>query len=311
MAWLFILAGLVVLLLGAEFLVRGAAWLAEAFGVRPMIVGLTVVAIGTSAPELVVSLQFANQGLFGDALGNVYGSNIANIALILGSTALVMPIVMTEGARIRFELLFLVAASSITLIPLFTGNYSRALGITMIVGLALFIWILVERERRGREPRGLRPTKERSSSQFLVHGLMIPVGLTGLVFGGRWLVEGATEIAKDFGLSEGVIGATVVAIGTSLPELATSIVAARKGHSEMALGNVIGSNIFNLLMVLGCSATLYQLPVGDAQMTRTLIGLGLTVIMAALLLGPKTVNRVAGGCLVAIYIAYLTLEVMI
>ena len=308
MAWLWILIGLVVLTAGAELLVRGSAWIAEALGVRHMIVGLTVVAIGTSAPELVVSLIGATENKIGLVLGNVYGSNIANIAMILGITALIAPIAIKES-KIRFELIWLLAATACTVLSLFTESYGIALGAVMITGIVAFICSLVQRERKARPTRTERPP-DRSANQLAAHLAMVPAGLTGLIFGGKWLVGGAVTVATDLGMSEAVIGATIVAIGTSLPELATAIVAARKGHSELVIGNIIGSNIFNILMVIGVTATIVPLPVSWAEQgMRTMFGLGLTILLAVALLGPKRLPRPVGVVFLASYVAYLALEI--
>lgn len=306
--WLWILIGLVVLMIGAELLVRGSSWLAEAMGVRHMIVGLTVVAVGTSAPELVVALIAAVDDEPGLPLGTVYGSNIANLAMILGTTALVAPIVVKSG-KIRFELFWLLAATSLTFVPFFTDGYTRTFGIAMVLALVVFIYWLVARERRNRPTREHRQPTGHRPGQVLAHVLMIPVGLGCLVLGGRWLVDGAIDVAKALNMSPDTIGATIVAIGTSLPELATSIVAARKGHAELALGNIIGSNIFNILMVLGVTSTVVQLPVPwHEHGMRTVFGMALAVFVAILLLGPKRLSRVAGAILLASYVTYIALE---
>jgi cation:H+ antiporter len=307
-SWLWILLGLVVLTVGAELLVRGAAWIAEVLGVRHMVVGLTVVAIGTSAPELVVSLIAALNGNTGLPLGTVYGSNIANIALIMGVTALVTPIVI-KGGKVRFEMFWVLGATFVTIVPFFTGEYGIALGGMMILALAVFLYAIVNRERKSRPSREKKAPSDRGSGQVAIHVAMVLAGLVGLVFGGDWLVGGAVEVAKALEISDATIGATIVAIGTSLPELATSIVAARKGHAELALGNIIGSNIFNILMVLGVTAIAVPLPVTWAEHgMRTVFGLGLTVFMACLLLGPKRLSRPVGAVLLLSYITYIVLE---
>jgi cation:H+ antiporter len=306
--WLWILIGLVVLMVGAELLVRGSSWIAEAMGIRHMIVGLTVVAIGTSAPELVVALIATADGKPGLPLGTVYGSNIANLAMILGATALVTPIVLRSG-KIRFELFWLLAATGVTFVPFLTGGYSKVFGAGMVLALIVFIYWLVQRERKNRPTREHPEPSDRGPKQVLLHVLVVPLGLLGLVIGGEWLVDGAVDVAEALNMSEDVIGATIVAIGTSLPELATSIVAARKGHAELALGNIIGSNIFNILMVLGVTSIVVPLPVPWAEHgMRTVVGLALTIFVAALLLGRKRMNRFVGAVLLAAYVTYIVLE---
>jgi cation:H+ antiporter len=308
---LLILGGLVTLILAAEILVRGSAWIAEALGIRPLVVGLTVVAIGTSAPELVVSIIAAAEDKTDLVLGNIFGSNTANIALILGSTAAIKTI-QARDSKLRFEIYWLLFASLLTLIPFIWDEvYSRQLGIAMVVLIGLFLVTLVQRERRDRPTRRTEVGHHRTARQAVLHVLMVLGGIVGLVYGGEALVTGAVRVAVALSLSEAVIGATVIAIGTSLPELATSIVAARRGHPELAVGNVVGSNIFNILLVLGFTATIS--PIGAtwaAHGLRTLVPLVLACILAVLLLGPRRITRADGGILLVVYIGYLVAEAL-
>ena len=309
MAWLMIVGGLVVLVTGAEALVRGAAWIAEALGIRPLVVGLTVVAIGTSAPELIVSLIAANQGETGLVIGNIFGSNTANIALILGVTAVVRPINASKS-RIRFEVLWLVAASALTFAAFINGEFSQQLGALMAGLIILFIVILVIRERRSRPIRSTPKRDNHSAKQAFTYLGMTAGGGLLLYYGGQTLVLGATTVAKELGMSPPVIGATVVAIGTSLPELAASIVSARRGQPEMALGNIIGSNIFNILMVLGVTAAISPIPAQWAEHgTRLLIPMLLTLYLAFLLLKAKRITKLAGTILLISYISYIIWEI--
>ena len=180
----------------------------------------------------------------------------------------------------------------------------------MLVGIVLFIYSLVHRERKARPARQDRKPTDRTRGQVALHIAMVPTGLVGLIYGGQWLVDGAVVIATAIGMSEDVIGATVIAIGTSLPELATAIMAARKGHSELVLGNIIGSNIFNILMVIGVTSTIIELPVAwTDQGMRTVCGLGLAIFLAFMLLGPKRLPGSVGTVLLAVYVAYLGIEV--
>jgi len=311
MAWLMILAGLGVLGIGAEALVRGAAWIAEALGVRPLIVGLTVVAIGTSAPEMVVSVIAANQGETGLVIGNVFGSNTANLALILGLTAVVRPIDASDS-KMRFEILWLLAASLLTFVAFLGGEFSRQLGVAMTAMIVVFLIWLVLRERRGR-PKGPRETpRGKTAISGIAHLAMTAAGGLGLYYGGQWLVDGAITVAKDLGMSPPVIGATIVAIGTSLPELAASIVAARRGHPEMAVGNIVGSNVFNILLVLGVTATISPIPVGWAEHgIRMLVPMVLTVYVAFLLLRTMRIMKPAGMILLICYVWYIIWEILL
>jgi cation:H+ antiporter len=207
-------------------------------------------------------------------------------------------------------MIWLLVATAVTLLPFYTGSYGALFGGVMVAALVVFVCWLVRRERRARPAREHHEPTNRSAGQVALHIVMVPIGLVGLVYGGEWLVSSAVEIAEELGWSEAVIGATIVAIGTSLPELATAIMAARKGHSELVLGNIIGSNIFNILMVIGVTGTIIPLPVTwSEQGMRTVFGLGLSVLLAIVLLGPKRLPRSLGAVLLASYVVYLLLEV--
>ena len=308
--WLSILVGLVTLVVGAEVLVRGAAWIAQAMGIRPLVVGLTVVAMGTSAPELVVSVIAAWEGNEGIVVGNVFGSNVANLGMILGATAVVSPIVF-RSAKLRFELYWLLFASALTFIPLRRGVCDAWSGGVLVLLLIVFIVWLVRRERLAH-PERLSPDRQvRDLGHVAWNILFVLAGLAGLLFGGTWLKDGAVEVARTFEMDEAVIAATIVAIGTSLPELATSVVAARRGHPELGLGNIIGSNIFNILMVLGASALVAPIPyTWDGTGMRISISMAYAIVIAFLLLGPGRIGRRLGLALLLGYAGYLTLEVL-
>lgn len=256
----YLLAGLLLLVGGAEVLVRGAARLAAQFGIPPLIIGLTVVAFGTSAPETAVSVQAAYAGSGDLAIGNVLGSNIANVLLILGITALLAPLVVSRQL-IRLDVPLMIGASLLVYALALDGNLGRLDGVLLfgcIIAYSAFQVI------KGRKDKAAENNDE-FAEEYGLHeipkpyawainlGLLV-IGLALLVGGANLLVEGAVELARAFGLSELVIGLTVVAIGTSLPELATSLIAALKGERDIAVGNIVGSNIFNLLCVLGLTA---------------------------------------------------------
>jgi cation:H+ antiporter len=247
--------GLVLLVAGAELLVRGASRLAAAFGITPLVIGLTVVAFGTSAPELAVSLQSAWGGSADIALGNVLGSNVFNVLVILGLSAAVSPLVV-HLAVIRFDVPLMIAVSVAAWLMALDGRIGRADGALLFAGvIAYSVWSI----RAGRAQSPDLPAQalpERSRRSLLTSLLLVALGLVLLVLGARWLVQAATDIARALGLSELVIGLTIVAGGTSLPELATSVVAAARGQRDIAVGNVVGSNLFNLLSVLGGAALL-------------------------------------------------------
>lgn len=310
MAWLTIVAGLVVLGIAAEALVRGAGWIAEASGIRPLIVGLTVVAIGTSAPELVVSVIAANKGETGLVIGNIFGSNTANLALILGLIAIVRPIDASDS-KMRFAVLWLLVASLLTFLAFVSDEFSRQFGISMTAMVTVFIIWLVLRERKRRPERSTQTQQTKTSMGGLAHLTMTAGGGFGLYLGGRWLVDGAILVAKDIGMSPPVIGATIVAIGTSLPELAASIVAARRGHPEMAVGNIVGSNVFNILMVLGVTSTISPIPVAWAEHgIRMLVPMALTVFVAVLLLRTGRITKPVGIILLISYVWYIIWEIL-
>ncbi len=250
--------GLALLIVGAEALVRGASRLAAIMGISPLVIGLTVVAYGTGSPELAVVVQSALSGQSDIGLGNVVGSNISNVLFILGLSALVAPLVVSRRV-VRLEVLLMIGVSFLPLILALDGNLGRPEGVLLFAGAVAYNVVSLIRSRKegGEGEQGERPTENEvgesggESRGALVQILLILVGLALLVVGSRWLVNGAVAIAEAVGLSELIIGLTVVAIGTSLPELATSMAAAARGQRDIAVGNIIGSNVFNILVVLG------------------------------------------------------------
>ncbi|WP_456269167.1 calcium/sodium antiporter [Kushneria sp. AK178] len=259
MTLVYLVAGLVLLMGGAEVLVRGASKLAALFGIPSLVIGLTVVAFGTSAPETAVSVQSAFSGSGDLALGNVVGSNIANVLLILGLTAMVAPLIVSRQL-IRLDVPILIVAGLLVWALGANGVLSRldgALLFTCIVTYTLYMVISSLRESRkesASENPDAEPAPSRAPMAWLLYLVMIVAGLVLLVAGSHFLVEGATALARALGLSDLVIGLTVVAVGTSLPELATSIMAAARGERDIAVGNVVGSGLFNLLCVLGLAS---------------------------------------------------------
>jgi cation:H+ antiporter len=251
-------AGLVLLCGGAEMLVRAASRLAQAVGISPLVVGLTVVAFGTSAPELAVSVRAVWTDRPDVAIGNVLGSNISNVLLILGASALAAPLVVQQRL-LRVDVPLMVAASLVVLVMALDGAVGRVDGLVLFAGVVAYVVFAVRQSRR--ESAAVREEYERAYGKeqpaprgLLAQALLVVAGLALLLVGSHLLVEGAIEIAAALGLSELVISLTVVAVGTSLPELATSVVASLRGERDIAVGNVVGSNLFNLLAVLGVTA---------------------------------------------------------
>lgn len=292
-----IAAGLAVLVLAGDMLVRGAVNLALRLGIPALVVGLTIVAFGTSAPELLVSVQAVLAGAPALALGNVVGSNIANILLILGLSALVWP--MAGVAGLRRDLVVMLAAA-LALVPLFAlGELGRLAGAALVLGLVVY---LVQAFRTAADAEAPDVTPMSVPRALLIAGL----GLVALVVGARFLVDGAVNIARAAGLSEAFIGLSIVAVGTSLPELATSLVAAVRRQSALALGNVIGSNIFNVLGILGLTALIAPIPVEARFLSFDVpVMLAVSALLAVVLWRGGALGRWAGAALLAAYAAYL------
>ena len=306
-------AGLVVLVAGAEALVRGASRLATALGVRPLVVGLTVVAFGTSAPELAVGVGSALSGQPDIALGNVVGSNIANILLVLGLAAVVAP-VATATRIVRREVPVMIAASLLLWLMALSGRIERIEGLVLLTGIVAYTVYLARSSRSASVA-----VRAEFAAEFGVEaghrGRVIggslglgAAGLIGLVVGAGWIVDGAVALATTLGIPEVIVGLTVVAVGTSLPEVATSIAAGLRGHRDIAVGNVVGSCIFNILMVLGATAVVAPDPI---SISPSLLAVDLPLMVAAafaclpILYTGRLVSRREGLLLVAFYVAYL------
>ena len=258
------IVGFVILIKGAELLVDGASAMARRFKVSDLVIGLTVVAFGTSTPELFVNIMASIQGNTEIAIGNVVGSNIANIFLILGMSSIIYPLAVTKGTvwkEIPFSLLAAMVLFVVANDQLLDGSQVSALTrIDGLVFLSFFIIFIYYTTSIAARVEGMEEHVSAKQYSWLRSSLYIILGLAGLSFGGKWIVDGAIAIATRFGMSESLVGLTIVAVGTSLPELATSAVAAYKRNVEIAVGNVVGSNIFNIFFVLGISATIKPLP---------------------------------------------------
>lgn len=308
-AGLAMLVGLVLLVWSADRFIDGAAASARHFGMSPLLIGMIIVGFGTSAPEMVVSVLAALDGSPGIALGNAYGSNITNIALILGVTALIAPI-LVQKPIVRVEMPILIAVTALAAWQLFDGSLSLSDGAVLLAVLTAYvIWSVMKNLKGGAESIIEDAADELDNPQTqmsLKKGLFwLVLGLVILVLSSRLLVWGAVTVAKALGVDDLIIGLTVVAVGTSLPELASSIMAARKGEHDIALGNVVGSNLFNTLAVVGLAAVLHPMDALPAEILQrdVLIMAILTVLLPVLCLGGK-IDRAKGLALLAAYVGY-------
>lgn len=312
---LWLAGGLVVLVWGAELLVKGASRLAAAFGIAPLIIGLTVVAFGTSAPELAVSVMAGMAGKAELAVGNVVGSNIANILLVLGMAAVVAPLAVARQL-IRLDLPLMVAASATVVVMALDGAISRGEGALLFAGVVAYTLFLIVQARRDKA--AAVAADDEFEREFGLHeapgwhshlrnGGLLLAGLVMLVAGSKALVTGAVAIAVSLGVSEMVIGLTIVAVGTSLPEVATSVVASMRGERDIAVGNVVGSNIFNLLSVLGLSSLVTSggLPVPASAIAVDLpLMLGVALVCLPIFFSGWRITRSEGVLFLLAYVAY-------
>ncbi|NMG38181.1 calcium/sodium antiporter [Chelativorans sp. ZYF759] len=301
MDYLLVALGLVGLFAGGEFLVRGSVALARGFAISPLLIGLTVVGFGTSTPELLVSVDAAWRGLPDIALGNVIGSNIANILLIVGIAALVWPIAIA-GASLRRDLAVMLVAA-LVLLPFFMlEELSRPAGGLLVASLVLYLFAAYRAGRSAPEPETEEvPTLSTGKALGVV-----AIGLVALMVGARFLVDGAVAIARDYAISEAFIGLTIVAVGTSLPELATSLIAAFRRQSEIAIGNVVGSNIFNILGILGVTALVAPIPVAPRFLAFDFpVMIGASVLLAVMLIARSKIGRLSGLALLLGYAIYV------
>jgi cation:H+ antiporter len=295
---LFLVLGLAGLFLGGEALVRGAVGIAHRLAMPPLLIGLTVVGFGTSTPELLVSVDAALRGVPDIAIGNVVGSNIGNILLILGLSAVIWPI-RVSGATLRRDCAVMVTAA-LALVPVFwLGVMGWPAGLVLVVALVAYLaWAYLQQGEKGADD----VIASRPIWQAL---LWVGVGLAALMLGARFLVDGAVAIARTAGVSEAFIGLTIVAIGTSLPELATSLIAALRRQSEIAIGNIVGSNIFNILGILGVTALITPIPVAPRFLTFDLPVMIAASVLLAVLLARPLAGRTVGLGLLAAYAVYV------
>lgn len=301
LSFIMLVVGFALLVWGADKFVAGASAFARRLGVSPLLVGLTIVAFGTSAPELAVSLTAALQGANEIAVGNVLGSNVFNLLVVAGLSAVLCPLIM-DRTLLRRDWPLSVAAAVLLLLFLAPDlTISRVEGLIL---LAVFIVVLVVQIRAAMQGRGAADSEEEEIPMSpLLIGVNIVLGLACIIIGGQLAVNGATGIARMFGLSETLIGLTIVAIGTSLPELVTSLVAAHKGQNEIAMGNVIGSNLFNILLILGVSASITPIPVQAVSVIDCIVLIAASVIFYLPAMRGK-LGRAPGAVMALCYVAY-------
>ena len=315
MLYILFVLGFIILIKGADLLVSGSSAIAKKFNIPDLVIGLTIVAFGTSAPELFVNVSASLKGNTDIAVGNIIGSNIANILLILGVSAMIYPLTVkstTVWKEIPFSLLAAlvtgILANDIILDGRTISEISRGDGLILLAFFLIFLYYIFSISKNSDAP-ALENLKPMTS---LKSGVFIAVGLGMLVLGGTWIINGAREIAGNFGVSEYLIGLTVVSVGTSLPEFATSAVAAYKKNTDIAIGNVVGSNIFNVFWILGVSATINPLPFEQSGnfdlMTAVLASV---LLMASLFIGKRHIlEKWQGAIFLMFYVAYLTYIVL-
>jgi len=310
MVYLELVAGFLLLVAGGDSLVRGAVAIARRFGVSPLLIGLTLVGFGTSTPELLTSVQAALVGSPGIAVGNVVGSNTANILLILGVAALISPLRTSRDAFRRDGTVVLLAALACVGVVLF-GHLDRPTGVVLVVLLVTYIVYTYRRERVVHDASAAMHEAEASAAKpaptrLWVAALFTIGGMALTILGARFLVDGAIDLARAAGISETIVGLTIVAVGTSLPELVTSVMAAVRRQSDVAFGNIVGSNIYNVLGILGVTAIVRPIPVPpEIARLDIWVMLAATVLLLLFSVSGWRVTRTEGGVLLATYIAYV------
>jgi len=311
----FLIAGLAVVVLSANWLVNGASSIAKSFKIPDLVIGLTIVSIGTSMPELAISIISALNGNTDIAIGNILGSNTANILLILGLSAVVFPLTVQKNTQYKEIPLGILAILLIAIM----GNdifidHGTSNVLTRIDGIVMLCFFIIFMYYTFQIATNADSNAEEIKQQPLWKSILLVVGgVAGLYFGGKYFVEGAVNIARTLGISDSVIGLTIVAVGTSLPELATSVVAAYKKNSDIAIGNVVGSNIINVFFILGLTATINPLPLNPLTNIDISVALlaSLLLFLSTFAMGKREIKRIEGAIFIAIYIVYLVYLIFI
>lgn len=310
MMYILLLVGFVLLVKGADFFVEGSSSIAKMFKIPSVIIGLTIVAMGTSAPELAVSLTASLAGSNDMALSNVLGSNIFNLVVVIGACAVIKG-VDTPKDILKRDLPVNIAATALLLLFIWDLQISRIEGIIFLLCMVIYIVVLVMHALKDRKTQAdVEVEEEEKALSPLMSIIYIVGGLVAIVWGGDLVVDNASAIAATFGLSQTLIGLTIVAMGTSLPELVTSIVATRKGETGLALGNAVGSCLFNILLILGISATVTPLNANAQGLMDTMILLGVTVVSYIFARTNDKTNRIEGMICLAIYAAYMVYAII-
>ena len=306
MSLVLVLAGVALLYIGGEALVRGATSVGRRLGLSPMVIGLTIVSMGTSSPELAATLAGVLQGAPAVAFGNVVGSNISNLALVLGVTALIWPL-QVAARFIKRDAPLMILTSGLVYLLVRNGVIGRIEGLCLLAVMAMYLRSLFRRDSEASEIEAeFQEAFERPTLPPWVGFTAIVLGVALLVFGARILIQGAVALATTLGISERVIGLTLVALGTSLPELASSIVAAIHKEGDVVIGNLIGSNLFNVLLILGLTATVTPIPVDTQSVWLDLhVMMGISILSWFLLRSHSRVGRSEGMILILIYVAYV------
>ncbi len=301
--------GLIVLIVGGDYLVKGSSSIALRLHLSPLVVGLTIVAFGTSTPELLISIQSALKGSPDIAMGNVVGSNICNLALVLGLTAVISP-VKVQSNSIKIDWPMTMGSSILLFIVVRQGYIEAHEGILFLLILFSYLFFIIRKSRKDTKASRLEMDEEDipdvPASQIWKDIIFILIGCVGLYFGSEWFVASAKELALNLGVEERVVGLTVVALGTSLPELVTAAVASLKGQTALALGNLMGSNIFNILSILGITSIIQTINVNEVILNKDIIWMLLiTLMVLPLMIMRREVGRIDGLILLVVYIVYI------
>ncbi|GGJ81680.1 K+-dependent Na+/Ca+ exchanger [Lentibacillus kapialis] len=317
MIYILLIGGFLLLIKGADYFVDGASSIARALHISPLLIGLTIVAFGTSSPEGTVSIVASLEESAGVSIGNVIGSNIFNITLVVGLTAVLNPLIVkreTIRKQIPFTLVasvaFLVLISDVGLQSMSENLITRSDGIILLLFFAIFLYYLFEVARTSKEEELSEQSTDDKANSWGKNIILTVGGLAAIIFGGELVVSNAKEIAMSFGMSETMVGLTIVAVGTSLPELITSVTAAVKKESEIAVGNIVGSNIFNILLVLGTSSVISPLQVDDQVFTDALLMISLTAVLLLFSRTSYQIGKTEGIVLTIAYVSYMTFVIL-